>query len=125
MLRTIRGILGLVVLGLAISVFVHAADVLSGKWTAAFDTQIGEQHYTYDFKVAGDSVTGTAKSDNGEVQITDGKLSGDTVTFVEKLNIQGMDIRIEYSGKISGDEIKFTRKVGDFATEMLVAKRVK
>jgi hypothetical protein len=125
MMRMIRGILSLVVLGLAISFFVRAADDLSGRWTAAFDTQIGEQHYTFDFKVAGDTVTGTAKSDNGEVQITDGKLSGDTLTFVENAKIQGMDIRIEYSGKISGDEIKFTRKVADFGTETLVAKRAK
>lgn len=30
-----------------------------------------------------------------------------------------------YAGTIVGDEIKFTRKVGDFATEELVAKRKK
>jgi len=41
------------------------------------------------------------------------------------MNFQGMDIRIEYSGKINGDEMKLTRKVGEFATEELVAKRVK
>jgi hypothetical protein len=125
MIRMIRGILSLLVLGFAISFLVHAADTLSGKWTAAFDTQIGEQHYTYDFKVSGGTVTGNAKSDNGDVQIIEGKLSGDTLTFVENLKIQGMDIRIEYTGKISGDEIKFTRKVGDIATETLVAKRAK
>jgi hypothetical protein len=33
--------------------------------------------------------------------------------------------RIEYTGQLAGDEIKLTRKVGDFATEELVAKRVK
>ena len=125
MMRIFRVTLSLLVLGLAISFLVHAADALSGKWTAAFDTQIGEQHYTYDFKVSGDTVTGSAKSDNGDVQITEGKLSGDTLTFVENLKIQGMDLRIEYTGKISGDEIKFTRKVADVATETLVAKRAK
>jgi hypothetical protein len=125
MIRIIRGTISLAVLALAISFLVRAADDLSGKWTAAFDTQIGEQHYTYDFKVAGGTVTGSAKSDNGDVQITEGKLSGDTLTFVENLKIQGMDIRIEYTGKISGDEIKFTRKVADFATETLLAKRAK
>ena len=35
------------------------------------------------------------------------------------------DIRIEYTGKVNGDEIKLHRKVGDFAEEDLVAKRVK
>ena len=102
-----------------------AADI-TGKWTASFDTQIGQQNYTYTFEVKGTALTGKAKSDNGETEIKDGKVEGDTVTFVENLNFQGMDIRIEYTGKIvSADEIRFTRKVADFATEELVATRVK
>jgi hypothetical protein len=120
----LRRAVSLFALGFAISLLAHAADV-SGKWTATFDTQIGEQHYTYDFKVSGGTVTGTAKSGNGESEIKDGKLSGDTLTFVENLQVQGMDIRIEYTGTVAGDEIKFTRKVADFATETLVAKRSK
>jgi len=34
-------------------------------------------------------------------------------------------VAITYTGTVAGDEIKFTRKVGDFATEELVAKRKK
>jgi hypothetical protein len=35
-----------------------------------------------------------------------------------------MDIRIDYTGGVaSADEIRFTRKVADFATEELVARR--
>jgi hypothetical protein len=41
------------------------------------------------------------------------------------LKFEGQDLRIEYTGKVSGDQIKFTRKVGEFATEEFVAKRVK
>ncbi len=53
-------------------------------------------------------------------------MDGDTVTFVETFNFQGNEIRITYAGKItSEDEIKFTRNVAEFATEELVAKRVK
>ena len=102
-----------------------AADI-TGKWTASFDTQIGQQNYTYEFVVKDGVLTGKAKSDNGESALQSGKVEGDNVTFVENLQFQGMDIRIEYKGKIaSADEIKFTRQVGDFATEQLVAKRAK
>jgi len=102
-----------------------AADI-TGKWTASFDTQIGQQNYTYEFVVKDGVLTGKAKSDNGEVALQSGKVEGDTVTFVENLQFQGMDIRIQYTGKItSADEIKFTRQVADFATEQLVAKRAK
>ena len=100
------------------------ADV-TGKWTASFDTQIGQQNYTYTFKADGAKLTGTAASQNGETPILEGKVNGDDISFVENLKFQDMEIRIEYTGKISGDEIKLTRKVGDFATEELVAKRSK
>jgi hypothetical protein len=102
-----------------------AATDISGTWTASFDTQIGRQNYTYDFTVKDSTLTGKAKSDNGETELTDGKVDGDTVSFVEMLNFQGTAIRIQYTGKItSADEIKFTRQVADFATEELVATRV-
>jgi hypothetical protein len=98
---------------------------LNGKWTASFETQIGTQEYTYTFQADGEKLSGTAKSANGESKISEGKISGDTVTFVEMLNFGGQEIRIVYKGKISGDEIKFTRNVADFATEELTAKRAK
>jgi hypothetical protein len=115
-------VLAFMAAGLALSAF--ASDV-SGQWTATFNTQIGEQHYTYTFKVDGEKLTGTAKNDMGTTDIADGKIKDDDISFVENLNFNGAQLVITYTGKISGDEIKFTRKVGDFATEELVAKRVK
>jgi hypothetical protein len=101
------------------------ADI-TGKWSASFDTQIGVQNYTYDFVVKDTKLTGKAKSDLGESEILEGKVEGDKVSFVEMLKFQDMDIRIQYTGTVaSDDEIKFTRQVADFATEQLVAKRVK
>jgi hypothetical protein len=114
--------LPILVLGLALSVW--AADI-SGQWTATFNTQVGEQHYTYTFKVDGEKLTGTAKNDNGTSDIQSGTVKGDDVTFVENLDYQGQKLVITYTGKISGDEIKFTRDVGGVAKEDLVAKRVK
>jgi hypothetical protein len=114
--------LPILVLGLALSAW--AADI-SGQWTATFNTQVGEQHYTYTFKVDGEKLTGTAKNDNGTSDIQSGTVKGDDVTFVENLDYQGQKLVITYTGKISGDEIKFTRDVGGVAKEDLVAKRVK
>jgi hypothetical protein len=56
---------------------------IDGKWRAKFDTQIGEQHYTYDFKSDGGKLTGTAANDMGSPEIKDGVIEGDTVSFVE------------------------------------------
>ena len=98
---------------------------IDGKWKAKFDTQIGEQNYTYEFKSNGEKLTGTAANKEGSTEIKEGAIEGDVVSFVENLDFNGNAIRIEYKGKIAGDEIKFVRKVGDFATEEFVAKREK
>ncbi|MBS1812830.1 MAG: hypothetical protein JST84_31980 [Acidobacteria bacterium] len=109
---------------LASLITVFAADP-TGKWTTTINTQIGDLAYTYNFKAEGEKLTGKAVSQFGEVEITEGKISGDEISFVENIKFEDMPIRIEYKGKVSGDEIKFTRKVGDFATEEFVAKRAK
>ena len=109
---------------LAVSALVLAADV-TGTWTAAIDTQIGEQNYTYTFKVEGEKLTGKAKSQYGETDLTEGVVKGDDISFVENLNYEGMLLKITYKGKIAGDEIKFTRNVADIADEPFVAKRSK
>jgi hypothetical protein len=101
-----------------------AADI-AGKWSASFDTQIGAQNYTYTFKVDGAKLTGTAESQFGKTEITDGVVKGDEISFTENLDYQGNALTIAYKGKIAGDEIKFTRNVADMVTEEFVAKRAK
>src|SRR6476661_8698473 len=101
----------------AASLSALAADI-TGTWKAEFNTQRGLQKYTFTLKQDGTKLTGKAnverEGEKREAELKDGKVEGDTVTFVEPLKIQDNDIRITYTGKISGDEIKFTRKVGNF-----------
>src|SRR6185503_158730 len=103
-----------------------AADV-TGTWKAEFNTQRGLQKYTFTLKQDGTSVTGKTNverdGENREAELKEGKVDGDTVTFVEPLKIQDNEVNITYTGKISGNEIKFTRKVGDFGSSEATAKR--
>ena len=127
-MRLLRIVGAVAVLALVSTLSVRAADV-GGKWSAEFDTQVGVQKYTFDLKVAGDKLTGTASfermGEKGQAELKEGKVEGDKVSFVELLDIQGNQVRIAYTGQLAGDEIKFTRKVGEFATEEFVAKRAK
>ena len=101
-----------------------AADI-GGTWTTKFDSQVGEQSYTYDFKVEGGTLTGHAKSTLGEGDIK-GTVDGDKVTFVESLDYQGQDLDITYTGQIvSADDIKFKRDVGGQGGEEFTATRKK
>ena len=115
------GILGLALLSLP----AFAADI-TGTWKAEFDTQIGAQKYTFKLKQEGNGLTGKANSEIGgekhESKLKDGKVEGDAISFVEELKFQGNDLEIRYNGKVSGKEMKLSRRVGDFATEQLVAQ---
>jgi enterochelin esterase-like enzyme len=105
----------------------HAVDI-AGQWRAEFDTQIGIQKYVFTFKTDGDKLTGKAAAEvndqKRESDLKEGKLTGDTVSFVEMLDFQGNELRIQYTGKISTNEIAFTREVGDFAKEEFKATRL-
>lgn len=116
-------------LSLAVLPFAVLAADVTGTWKSDFDSQIGHQNYTFTFKQDGTALTGKANSEVGdrkrEAELKDGKVHGDTVSFVEMLSFQDNEIRIAYTGKLSadGNEIKFTRAVGDFAKEDIVATR--
>ena len=75
----------------------------------------------------GDALTGQATFEHsmgkGTVQLKNLKVEGDKVSFDEPLTINGDEITILYTGTLAGDELKLTRKVGDFGTEQLTAKR--
>ena len=100
---------------------------IDGKWSTEFDSQIGKQTYSYEFKTDGEKLTGKAIGESQfgkfETPITEGKNTPERVSFVEMLKLPDREIRIEYSGKLVGDELKLTRKVGDIASEEIVAKR--
>jgi hypothetical protein len=99
-----------------------SADI-NGTWTTSFDSQVGTQTYTYEFKVEGETLTGHAKSNLGEGGLS-GKVDGDKVTFVENLDYQGQALAITYTGQIvSADEIRFKRDVAGAGGEEFTARR--
>lgn len=109
-------------------VCVFAADI-SGKWTAEFDSQVGLQKYTYEFKVDGKNITGKATANiagtDSTSEIKEGTIDGNKISFVENLNYNGMDLAITYTGTVSGDEMNLTRDVAGQGGETFTAKRAK
>lgn len=103
------------------------AESAAGSWNAEFDTRIGRQKYTYTIQQDGDKFTGKAVAEvqgrTREIELKDLKVEGDSISFVEMLNMGGNEIRITYRGSISTGELKLTRAVGDIAKEEIVAKK--
>ena len=83
----------------------NRAAGVTGTWKSEFDSQIGHQTYVFTLRQDGAKLTGKANSEAGErkreAELEQGKVDGDTVSFVETLKIQDRDIPITYTGKLS------------------------
>jgi hypothetical protein len=104
-----------------------AADV-NGKWTAQVPGRDGQtRELTFTFKAEGEKLTGSMSGQQGDSEITDGKISGDQISFTVKINMQGNERKFLYKGTVSGDEMKVTRTIegGNRPPQEFTAKRVK
>jgi hypothetical protein len=103
------------VIGLLAS--IANATEISGPWQAEFESPRGQQKIQFEFKTEGGKLTGKTISQFGgttrETEIQDGKVEGNTLSFVQVINFQGNEVRINYTGKIGDDGIAFTRQMGD------------
>ena len=96
------------ILGLVCFAFLASAADVTGKYTAEVPGRNGNTPNTFTFKVAGDKVEGSVSNARGDTPIADGKLSGDTLTFVVVLSFNGNEFKSTYTGKVKGDSIDFS-----------------
>ena len=100
-----------------------AADI-SGKWKAEVPGRDGTpREQTFNFKVEGDKLTGTVSGMRGDSEITDGKVSGDDISFTVIRKFQDREIKQQYTGKVEGNELKLKVQMGPDRTVDIVAKR--
>lgn len=91
------------------SVQAIAADA-TGKWEAKIPGPRGEMAFVFDLNADGESLTGTISNEMmGESEITDGKVSGDEVSFKQVMERGDRKITFSYAGTVSGDEMTLTR----------------
>jgi len=101
--------------------FAASAADISGKWTVDASAAPagappgggrggGMGGGTYEFKAAGDKLTGsiTRPGFNGgdptTTPIADGKVTGDTLSFTVTQSFGGNEFKTAYTGKITGDK---------------------
>jgi hypothetical protein len=97
-----------------------AADI-DGKWTAQVPGRDGQaQELTFTFKADGNKLTGTIANARGSLDIADGKIKGDKISFTITMG----EMVIGHTGKVSGNEIQFERKrEGGPQSQQFVAKK--
>jgi phage tail sheath gpL-like len=96
--------------GTLCSLSLFAADV-SGTWTGV--VKLGNTGQELPFVVQmtqkGDTITGRLDGINGapDVEILNGKISGNTITFDGVRKLGQADVKFNYTGTVSGDTIDF------------------
>jgi hypothetical protein len=121
MKRTLTGI-GILFL-LAASAF--AADA-TGKWKGSFEVPNGPVlNLTFDLKAADAALTGTVTGMlDHALEIKDGKVEGDSVSFWITSEYQGNPIKLMYTGKVGDGQIQFTMGTedGGWSTQIVAKK---
>ena len=118
--------LGLAALFLALAPVAALAADFNGKWTAEVEGRMGPQTITFDFHVDGTTLTGKITTPRGDMDISNGKVDGDSISFDQVMNFNGNSFTMSYKGTADGaDSIKFTRTFGggDRPPQEFVAKR--
>ena len=93
---------------------MSSASNISGTWTFNVETQAGSGTPTFTFKQEGETLSGSYKGQFGEGPLT-GTVKGSDIMFSVKINAQGQDIEVTYTGKIEGPgQMKGTVKLGEF-----------
>jgi hypothetical protein len=93
------------------SIVAFAADV-TGKWVGEANPSGKGGPPTFNLKQDGTKLTGTASARGGEVEISNGKVEGDKVSFEVPRDMGDKGkFTTKYSGTVSGTTMKLTAEM--------------
>jgi hypothetical protein len=102
-----------------------AADI-SGNWSGTMQAGDSPVPLTFAFKQDGEKLTGTVTGPGGPLELNEGKVVGDKVTFFVTADMGGTPTRFISEGVIKGEEITLNIRADggmDFGPTLL--KRIK
>jgi hypothetical protein len=95
---------------------------VDGNWNITMSTPMGDRDATLSLKSAGATLTGTQAAEGNSVEIFDGKVEGDDVSW--KVSITNpMPLTLEFTGKVSGDSMSGEMGIGPMGSFPFTAKR--
>lgn len=84
---------------LAGSLITFAQNTMDGNWKGTRETPNGTFEVNYTFKVEGNQLTGTWKTQFGETKLENGKVDGKKFSYSISFN----DMKIDYTGEVVND----------------------
>ncbi|MFL5808420.1 MAG: hypothetical protein ACJ749_02805, partial [Flavisolibacter sp.] len=76
-----------------------AQNAIDGNWKGTRDTPNGSFEVNYSFKVEGNELTGTWKTQFGEAKVENGKVDGKKFSYTISFN----DMKFNYTGEVLND----------------------
>ena len=84
-----------------------------GTWKTVMNTPMGAQNGTMQLATDGGKLTGTLSGPQGEIQLKDGTVDGNSLTFKADIT-SPMAMTLEFSATVDGDAISGNVKLGAF-----------
>lgn len=94
----------------------------AGTWNITTNTPMGAQKATLSLEVDGSSLTGTMSGAQGSIELENGQVDGESVSWAAKIS-QPMPMTLEFSGTVDGDSISGNVKLGAFGTATFSGER--
>jgi hypothetical protein len=76
---------------------------IAGNWDFSFTSPQGAATWRIKFDQAGDTLTGQASTDFGALDVTNGWITGNELSFTLNLNFNGQAIAVNFAGAVKGD----------------------
>ena len=93
-----------------------------GTWNCTMDTPMGASQMTLTLVSNGSDLSGTLKSDQGEMEFTGGTVDGNNLSWTVSIQ-QPMPMEIPTTATIDGDTLTGESKLGSFGTAKLTGTR--
>ena len=106
---------------LLVAGFAFAADI-DGKWTGEIEFGGQSMPVEYTFKADGAKLTGSTMIMENPVEIQDGKIDGNNISFSITFGEGEQGMKIDYKGVLTGDQLKLSFDMMGQSTDIMLKK---
>ena len=92
-----------------------------GTWNMTMNTPMGPQSATLTLASNGDALTGSMTGPQGAVDLQDGKIDGDILSW--KITAAQMNMTIEFTATVNDDKMTGEAELGSFGKATLEGTR--
>jgi hypothetical protein len=95
---------------------------IDGTWNVSINSPMGKQKGVLELRTEGDKLFGTGKAMGNTMEVLDGAVDGDNVTFAMEIN-RPMTMRMEFKLAVTGDTIAGEVKAGMLGKQKVSGER--